>query len=241
MHNTSLDPRKLIETADRLALRIKERFPESGLSRVALDLANVARRAGVVAVRQRFPNYLLRALGVLTLLSILLAAIYVGYGLRDAVHMSDASDMAQGLEALINIVVFGGIAIYFVFSLETRIKRSRALKLLALLRSLAHVIDMHQLAKDPDRLNDPLPPTDHSPPRLQLTPQLLTRYLDYCSELLAILSKLAAIQVQRFDDPVTLDAVNDLEDLASGLSRKIWQKIMMIDRLTDSPPGKSPN
>jgi hypothetical protein len=37
--------------------------------------------------------------------------------------------------------------------------------------------------------------------------------------------------VQRFDDPVTLSAVNDVENLTAGLSRKIWQKIMILDRI----------
>jgi len=32
----------------------------------------------------------------------------------------------------------------------------------------------------------------------------LTRYLDYCSEMLALISKIAAIYVQRSHDPVTL-------------------------------------
>jgi hypothetical protein len=37
--------------------------------------------------------------------------------------------------------------------------------------------------------------------------------------------------VQNFDDPVTLGAVNEVETLTNGLSRKIWQKIMIFDRI----------
>jgi hypothetical protein len=57
----------------------------------------------------------------------------------------------------------------------------------------------------------------------------LTRYLDYCSELLAHTSKLAALHAQGFDDPAVLAAVNDVESLTQGLSAKIWQKIMILD------------
>ena len=40
-------------------------------------------------------------------------------------------------------------------------------------------------------------------------------------------SKVAYLYVQKFDDPVSVNAVNDLESLTTGLSSKIWQKIML--------------
>ncbi len=48
------------------------------------------------------------------------------------------------------------------------------------------------------------------------------------SELLSLTGKIAALYVQRFDDPVVITAVNEVETLCTGLSRKIWQKIMII-------------
>jgi len=56
-----------------------------------------------------------------------------------------------------------------------------------------------------------------------------SEYLDYCSEMLSLIGKLAALYVQKFDDPVALAAVNEVEDLTTGLSRKIWQKIMILN------------
>jgi hypothetical protein len=55
--------------------------------------------------------------------------------------------------------------------------------------------------------------------------------LDYCSEALALISKIAALYVQDFQDPILLDAVDDVEDLAAGFSRKIWQKITILENL----------
>ena len=46
--------------------------------------------------------------------------------------------------------------------------------------------------------------------------------------MLSIISKLSAMLVQDFDDSVTLDTVNEIEGLTTGLSRKIWQKIMIL-------------
>ena len=116
-----------------------------------------------------------------------------------------------------------GIAVFFFFSLETRLKRQRALQAIHVLRSMAHIIDMHQLTKDPERLTGTTPPVEFAPRRPQ-NPAELIRYLDYCSDLLALISKLAALYVQNFDDPVTISAVNEVENLTNGLSRKIWQK-----------------
>src|SRR2546429_258764 len=73
-----------------------------------------------------------------------------------------------------------------------------------------------------------------SPPGHSLRSSCLSRYLDYCSELLSLTSKVAALYVQDSQDPVLLDAVNDVETLTTGLSRKIWQKIMIIDTLEPS-------
>ena len=124
------------------------------------------------------------------------------------------------------------LALLFLMSVETRWKRGKALRALHQLRSISHVIDMHQLTKNPQMLLAGVPATPSSPERV-LTQAELVRYLGYCSELLALASKLAALHVQHLRDPVVLDAVNDVETLASGLSQKIWQKISVIElRLT---------
>jgi hypothetical protein len=106
------------------------------------------------------------------------------------------------------------------------------------LRSLAHVVDMHQLTKDPQSVLSGRYDTASSPART-LNRYELARYLDYCSELLSLSSKLAALHVQYLNDHVVLDAVNDIESLASSLSNKMWQKIMILDTLGDdgSPAG----
>ena len=40
--------------------------------------------------------------------------------------------------------------------------------------------------------------------------------------------KVAALYVQHFEDSQAVAAVNDVEQLTSGLARKIWQKIMIL-------------
>jgi hypothetical protein len=135
----------------------------------------------------------------------------------------------------VNDIVFTGIAVWFLFSIENRRKRKLALDVLGQLRSLAHVIDLHQMNKDPALFAD----ASVEP----MSERAMARYLDNCAELLAILGKLAALCAQRFNDPVTLAAVNEVEILVSGLSRKIWQKIMIIDQVLpqNTRPKQDPN
>jgi hypothetical protein len=140
----------------------------------------------------------------------------------------DLVGLVQVSEAGLNVVILLGAGILFLITTERRIKRGRALKAIHELRALAHVIDMHQLTKDPERALVRTKDTASSP-KQTLTPAELTRYLDYCSEMLSLIGKLAALYVQQFDDPVALAAVNDVEQLTNGLSRKIWQKISILN------------
>jgi len=138
----------------------------------------------------------------------------------------------QAAESAVNDAIFLYRHLLLV-RLEQRFKRSRRSTCCHKLRSLAHIIDMHQLTKDPDAMGADARPTPSSPIR-DLGGYELKRYFDYCSEMLSVLSKLAALLVENFDDPVTLSAVNEVENLTSGLARKIWQKIMVA---SSYPPG----
>jgi hypothetical protein len=124
--------------------------------------------------------------------------------------------------------VLMGATLYFMFSLEERQKRARALKALHELRSVVHVIDMHQLTKDPGSSASVTSSTPSSPKR-DLTPFELSRYLDYCSEMLSLTAKIAVLYAQSFPEPVVTDVVTDIERTAGSLAQKIWQKIMIIE------------
>ena len=107
-------------------------------------------------------------------------------------------------------------------------KRTRALRFIRELRALCHIVDMHQLTKDPHRVDPDTLDTASSPVRT-LTRVELERYLDYCAELLSLTSKVAALYGERTDDSVVLQAVDQVEDMSTGLSQKIWQKIMILE------------
>ena len=225
-----LDSSEIIETLERLRQRIEERFPGSGLGRVAHDLLVIARQAATESEALGTPNKTIRvAVGLLTALMVgaVLLVLVAPFTLGVPRQFSGIGEYVQAVEAAVNDLVFLGLAVFFLFGIETRHKRRIALRAIHQLRSIAHVVDMHQLTKDPERAFSAEPDTASSPIRTR-TPEQLGRYLDYCSELLSLVSKIAALYVQRFDDPATLEAVNDVENLADGLSHKIWQKIGVL-------------
>jgi hypothetical protein len=226
----SLDSEKIINTCQRLNSRIRERFPQSGLSKVAQALLDETQAAGSTALWLAAPLMSVRVgAGILIAFMVILfiAALFFMEGRAEL--FSSIADLVQGLDAAVNEIILFGAATFFLLSLENRLKRRRALKAIHTLRSMAHIIDMHQLTKDPDRLCGVGPDTPSSPER-KMTRFELTRYLDYCSEMLAIISKIAALYVQDFRDPVTLSAVDEVQDLTTGLADKIWQKIVILHR-----------
>ncbi|WP_052466283.1 hypothetical protein [Mobilicoccus massiliensis] len=95
------------------------------------------------------------------------------------------------------------------------------------LRSLAHVIDMHQLTKDPERIRARYSRTAESV-RDTMTAEELFHYLDYCSEMLSLVGKSAALYAQSTSDDVVLTSIEGIESLTTGLQTKIWQKIALL-------------
>lgn len=224
-----LDATHILATLERLEQRIVERFPDAGLARVARDLGALGRECAAEAKSLGTPNGPLRAAAAVLILIMLLAAGTAIWRLWPAgAAILSVADLAQGIEAAINDAVFLGVAVWFLAGVEGRIKRRVALKALHELRSVAHIVDMHQLTKDPERLMSPAADTTSSPQRVMSSTDL-GRYLDYCSELLSLTSKIAALYVQDFDDTMVLQAVNEIESLTNGLSRKIWQKITILE------------
>ena len=224
----TLNPDKIIATAETISMRISERFPQSGLARVGSELVAIARDAKSNAEALAKPIWWLRAVVIATMVAGALVFAFVGTFLSFDRVGSDGFDFVQGIEASINMLVLGGIGFVTLYKAEERIKQRKVLDGLHPLRSLIHIIDMHQLTKDPVTLKSGFKRTASSPVR-SLSTADLSRYLDYCSEMLAITGKLAALYAQAVPDPQVVEAVNDVEGLGSNLSRKIWQKIMLIE------------
>lgn len=228
----SIDASAIVSTIEQLHRRILERFPDSGLAGVAVELLDTARAAQTRVEEIRRPHVPLR-IGV-GLLILLIVGVLGGTFLTFEFSAEGLKlvDVVSVTEAALNELVLIGALILFLVTLERRWRRNQALRWIHELRSLAHVVDMHQLTKDPQHATHPGGSGDTaSSPKRTLTPFLLSRYLDYCSEMFSLIGKVAALYVQDLDDATVITSVNDVDQLTTGLSRKVWQKIIILHSL----------
>lgn len=233
----TLDSAKVTDTIAALHRRISERFPGAGLGAVCSELHAIAQENSARARQISHRNLPLRVA-----IFVLLAAGAIGLAwIARLIYLFPRSadnvySVLQGLEAAANLVVLLGAVIFFLFRIEQSLKRRAALQALHELRSIVHVIDMHQLTKDPSLIVTVAGNTASSPSRA-LSPFEVTRYLDYCSEMVSLTSKVAVLFAQGFPDPVVVEVVSDIERVAAGLSQKIWQKIMILHSSAALPPA----
>ena len=227
MKYRQIEANEIIHTIDELHMRISQRFPKSDLAAVCDELLVVAKETEAKSQAVNAANYSLRAIIVL----LIAAAGGLIYFLVRAIQLRtdnevDLINLLQGLEAGTNLIIFISIAIFFLFSLESRTSRRRALNDLNELRTIVHVIDMHQFSKDPRELLS-------SDSTEGMTRTELTRYLGFCSVMVSLGAKLAALYAQKLPDEIVIDAASDLQNVANGLSLKIWQKIAILESYED--------
>ncbi|TQK69922.1 hypothetical protein [Nocardioides sp. SLBN-35] len=227
----------VLATVRRLEQRIAARFPGRGLNRVAGELAGLVETVDSSTATARGRRSWLRPLSRFGIVAVLVVTgTVMVLAIRSA--LADAPDDGLAwiplLESSVNDLVFAALAIWFLYSVPERLQRASLLALLHRLRSLAHIVDMHQLTKDPERLRTEFVPTDASVP-MDLDTDELEHYLDYCSELLSLVGKTAALCAEASRDPVVLDTVSTVETLTVSLERKIWQKIAVLNHHRESP------
>lgn len=233
MSYRTLNAHNIERTLETLLCRIQERFPERGLARLCAELLAIAREDRERLAWRKKPNLWLRGAIGLILVTGVAALTWLFTGITHMELDAEAISAVQGIEAVLNISALAGGGVWFLMNLETSIRRQAVLADLHELRSIAHVVDMHQLTKDPSQLDEDYATTPSSQ-KHGLTEFELMRYLDYCSEMLSLTGKLAALYMQDMRDPVVIETVNEIEDLTTSLSRKIWQKIMILNQAQQS-------
>ena len=230
----SLNSAKIVATLEKLERRVAERFPKAGLATVCAELTQIARENDTRAHMLARPNYLLRILSAAVILAGLALIGYVSTQIEVKRDTESIFSTLQGIDAGLNIILVAGATVIFLATLEGRWKRQQALGDLDVLRSIIHVIDMHQLTKDP--ATSLAEATPASPVRT-LSPHELVRYLDYCSEMLSMAAKVAAVYAQSTKDPLVVAASSDLQQITANLSAKIWQKITIAQSALSARSG----
>lgn len=231
-----LSSEEILKTTETIASRLAAEFPESGLSEVGEELVGVAKKTKDRVHRVRQSNIFIRVAVGLTFLAAVLVAI-LGLGQQTIFQFFQRSslsvaDWAQILEAGANLFFLGGTSIFILMSTELRWKRRVIFSYLHELRNLAHVVDMHQLRKDPV-VHIYAGRKESGYKYGAMTNYELARYLDYCIDMLALVGKLSAMYGECAEDPEITSYTHNLETLTNMLGQAIWQKIVMLeDELT---------
>src|SRR3954469_397257 len=123
MSYRTLDAAAIIQTLRRLESRIGERFPNAGLHAVCRDLVaigeDVQRQASAIAR----PNILLRFAIFIAIAAGAAGLAAIPFTIKFEMGSAELLSVFQGVEAAANIVLLMGAALFFLISIETRIKR----------------------------------------------------------------------------------------------------------------------
>ena len=217
---------------EQLERRISARFGERGLTKAARDLRQLV---GVVQAEARESRTRLRRTTLaarLTGIAIIAAtvlAMFVSLRAPITQGLAHTVDWVPLIANLIQDLVFATIAVLFLWATPERLERRALLQVLYRLRSFAHVVDMPQLSKDPEQVRATYTPTEQSV-RHGFDADQLHHYLDYCSEMLSLTAKTAALCAEHSSDGVVLETISTIETLSTNLSNKIWQKISLLPR-----------
>jgi len=233
MKNIKLMPWELYKNCEALHLRVSKRFSQHGLSKTSARLRDTAQESAGTAIWINKPNWYIRIAAWLSIILLVVSVIGSVSLLKITTKGINLAETFQMIDSAFNCIVLIGGAGFFLMAFESRRKRKRVLTAINRLRCIAHLIDAHQLSKDPPYMAEKTEPT--------MSEESLMYYLDYCSEMLSMTSKIAFVYVQDFDDSAANEAASDLEQLTTGLSQKIWQKIVMLRRRPgQGDPSKGP-
>lgn len=213
------------KTCVRLNTRITDRFPASGLAQTSNKLLDISDHIESTIIWIKKPNYFIRISSWVVIALLSLVVIRTFLSLHITFSGMNMADFCQMIDAGFNSIIILGATGIYLMTLEVKRKRKRIINSINKLRSISHIIDAHQLTKDPHSMAEKQ--TSNSPDR-ELSDYDLGRYLDYCSEMLSLTGKIAFLYVQNFEDQDSNAAVNTLEALCSSLSQKIWQKISIL-------------
>lgn len=213
---------KIIEIIQTLSLRIEDRFPQADLLNVSNELKELAIKSKANNTQLAKPYILIRIALILLICIASASIVYTMCMLKFDDSLLTVQNFITVSEAFLNETVTIGFAFYFLYKFEDFIKQKKILTALQELRTIAHVIDLHQLTKDPTHIL--AEKTKHSPKR-EFTKAEVNRYLIYCSEMLSLTSKVAATYAFNNKDEMILNTIHDIEVLSATLASKIWQKI----------------
>ena len=208
-----LDAGKIIETAKNLADDIKLRLPGSNLAVLAEELAVLAVVTEERGRQARRPFLAIRALSALAISLVLLGLWYIARHIHARWELGTINNLFDALNTGFNLLVLLGGALWFLVTLETRIKRREALEFIEELREFAHVIDVTQLYYTPDLYR-------RSEGAGSGNLAIDETYLLYCTQMLGVIGNLASLYTRGATGDSILRAASEVEMLTMAITTK---------------------
>jgi hypothetical protein len=210
-----LDPERIILTADKLAINVEQALPQTTLAGLAKDLAQIARETDQRVKHAARPIYTIRLLSLLAVAGGIAAPLYLLGHLSAKWEFETVTDLFEAADAGFNLILLLAGALWFLFTLESRIKRNRVLEFIGELREFTHVIDVTQLYYTPDLYASD---GQDSPSRFDYT------YLFFCTQMLGVITNLAALYTRSAPSDSIWRAASEVETLANAIATKLVSK-----------------
>ena len=230
-HSTSLQAEKIEKAIDDLEQGIKEILPGRKIVDVCQDLKEVIYEAKKKSLRNKTQSFTRNKFVKLFFIAalILLATSFITLGLSYLLNFLGSNiGLEEGLQLTDTAITLLLPSIAYIFyRLKDNIKtyRSEVLQDLHKLRMLSHIIDVKQLNKTPEWLDWKEQQSNYG---RKLDRPEKAFYLEFCSQMQSLIGKIAVLYIRDVNDPALITAVNEIETLTTGLSRKTWQKLMLM-------------
>ena len=233
-----LDPAKIIQTAENLAHRVSVKFPESTLVGLTADLAEIARVTDERARRARRPNRLIRGTGRLASVLCILGLWYIvdhiqTHLLNAHLEFGNISDLFEAADAGFNMLVGLAGILWFLVTIEARVKRKQALAHIGELLEFIQLIDVTQLYYTPELYKSSASP-DSTRLRFDHT------YLLFCNEMLGVIGNLAPLYTRGNMDDSVWRATSDVVMLANAIQGRLFAKSEAIRLANDADASWAP-
>lgn len=172
---------------------MEEEFPSSGLAAVANEVAAVSEGSVDRFHQIQKPRIMMRLMvGILVLCAIsgpFLFSVLVNF----SEEVTNLGDFLEATDAGLHMILLLAEGIVFLVGMKNRTRRHQALEALAEYRSLADLVELHQINKAPGLDLKEAPENDI---RTVRTVEALASYLDFSGVLLSIIGKLSAYYAQ---------------------------------------------
>ncbi len=154
---------------------------------------------------------------VVAVCACLLALWYLVGHIHTRWDFGTITEVFEAADAGSNLLILLAGALWFLITIENRIKRKKALMFIEELREFIHVIDVTQLYYTPAVYNP-----DHETARTSVSFDYT--YFLFCTQMLAAISNLAPLYTRGAANDSILRAASEVEGLANAITVKLLSK-----------------